>query len=173
MAFNGNFAVTENVDISKFTLTDTSTGVDTNLTDRKIYLYKVDATTLVPSGTPTDYLVWPIADATIDIDALDKDYALSIVVIWNSSSPLPDPSTYTKTLLHTFTGYSYAFWYMLIQQMAANPLISSDKNFYANLSKFVTDLDNAIQATVSTDQYSAQKALDRDQYMIDNKNIYF
>jgi hypothetical protein len=85
MAFNGNFSVTPNTaDISKFTLTDTSTGSDAGLTGRRIYLYKTDGTTIVPAGTSTEYILWPLVATigdTIEIDVLDKDYAISIVVI--------------------------------------------------------------------------------------------
>ena len=175
MAFNGNFTVTPNTSvISKFTLTDTSSGTDSNLTGRRVYLYKTDGTTIVPSGTSTEYIVWAIANSTMEIDVLDKDYAISIVVIWVSSAPLSPPSEYTKTVITDFNApYSNTFWYGLIQQMAANSFVYADNNFATNLGKLVTDIDNSTQSVVYSDQYSAQAALDRVYNMIVNQSTYF
>lgn len=176
MAFNGSFAVTQGADISQFTLTDNSTGSDGNMTDRRIYLFKIDGTTLVPEGTTVTYVDWPIVSLIgdeITIDVLDKDYAITIFVSWISSAPLASPSSYEFTYMQLFSGYTNQFLYGLIQQMAANPLISSDKNFYYNLSKAYTDLDNATLAVANNDQYSAQQALDRIAGMISNQSNLF
>ena len=62
------------------TITDTSTGSDVLVTQRRVYLIKQDGTYLVPVGTTTDYIVWDYADVSIDIDALDKDYCLNVKV---------------------------------------------------------------------------------------------
>jgi hypothetical protein len=177
MAFNGNFTVTpDNTDTSKFTLTDTSTGSDVNLTDRVVYLYKTDGTTIVPEGTTTEYIDWPL-DAvigdTLEVDVLDKDYALSVSVIWTSSDPEPDPSEYQKTTVTAFTAYSYLFWYTLIQQMGANANLAKDNNFIHNLMKLGNDVDNAEVSEYFSDQFSAQAALNRIYNMIVNQSIYF
>jgi len=176
MAFNGSFAITQGVDISQFTLTDNSTGSDAGITGRRIYLFKIDGTTLVPEGTTVTYIDWPIVSLIgdeITVDVLDKDYAITAFVSWISSAPLASPSSYEYTYMQLFSGYTNQFLYGLIQQMAANPLISSDKNFYYNLSKAYTDLDNATLAVANNDQYSAQMALDRITLMINNQSNLF
>ncbi len=80
---------------SIITLTDTSTGSDSSITERRVYLRKSDGLFLVPPGTETDYIVWDYADATIDIDVLSKDRALLITVEWiGTVAPVvPIPTT--------------------------------------------------------------------------------
>jgi hypothetical protein len=176
MAFNGSFAVSQGADISQFTLTDNSTGTDAGLTGRRIYLLTTDGTTLVPEGNTLEYIDWPLVATigdTITIDVLEKDYAITIFVTWVSSAPLASPSSYEYTYMQLFSGYTNQFLYGLIQKMAANPLLSSDKNFYYNLSKVYTDLDNATLAVANSDQYSAQMALDRIELMISNEANLF
>jgi hypothetical protein len=176
MSFIGSVVVSQGTDLSKFTLTDTSSGNDGNIIGRRVYLFKTDGTTLVPSGTAVTYVDWPIVTVTndtIDITVLDKDYAITVYVSWISNSPLPSPSAYAYTLMHLFNGYSNSFVYGLIQQMAANPMVSSDNNFFINLSKVYTDLDNAAMAVANNDQFSAQMALDRIKNVIDNQTVYF
>jgi hypothetical protein len=169
MAFNGNFTVSQGTDTSGFTLTDTSTGSDINLTGRTVSLIKTDGTLL---GGAT--INWPIGQSSITVtNVLDKDYSLSILVVWTSSSPLPSPSTYTKTIINTFLGYINNFIYGLIQQLTAQPDIKIDRFFYANLSKIQTEADNANQATTFNDQFSAQGAVLRAQYLITNKAYNF
>ena len=46
---------------------------------RKIYIRKADGAYLVPKGTETDYIQWDIVNS-IDLDILDKDYALEIKI---------------------------------------------------------------------------------------------
>lgn len=67
---------------SEYLLTTKSTG-------RKIYLEKVGGTYLVPDGTTTDYIDWPLSDGATKTltDILDRDYSLSMLVEWESSSP--------------------------------------------------------------------------------------
>jgi hypothetical protein len=48
----------------------------------KVYLRKDDGTYLVPKGVNTDYIEW-VGTPYIDIDVLDKDYALEIKVEFN------------------------------------------------------------------------------------------
>lgn len=63
------------------TITDTSTGSDGGILSRRLYLRKSDGT-YITLGGETDYIPWSIEVASIDIDTLDKDYALRITVEW-------------------------------------------------------------------------------------------
>ena len=173
MSFTANFSSSQGSTLNQLIITDTSTGSDTNLTDRQIFLYKIDGSTLVPPGTSTLYVDFPIAlGSTITIPVLDKDYSLSIVINWISSSPIPG-STYTKTLIQTYTGNTALFIYNLIQTMTAKPTIINDDQFYADLGKIQTEVDNANEATVYNDQYAAQSALSRAQLFMGNSNLFF
>lgn len=147
-------------------LTDTSTDPDPALTGRTIYLYKADGELLTPA------ISWAIGDSTKTIDVLTTDLSLSMVVIWASSSPEPD-GVYTYTLLKTFTPYIDAFINSLVQSIAADQNIRRDTNFYNNLSVLYTEKDNAINATDFNQQGSAQDAIDRANFMIDNRQMYF
>lgn len=169
MSFNGNFTAVQTTDISGFTLTDTSTGSDGGLTDRQVFLYKVDGTLL--TGSPID---WPIANSTLVLSGiLPIDYSLSIVVNWISSSPLAPPSTYTKTSINTFTGNTQNFINGLIQQIAAKQGITNDQGFLSNMNIMYTFLDNANLAQANNDQGNAQLNLTLAYGMIQNETLFF
>src|SRR4051812_32015248 len=79
------------------TLTDSSTGSDGAITQRRIYLVQADGTYLTPSGSTTDYIAWAYANASITIsDILSNDIALSILVQWLS---VTNVVLYDKTIL--------------------------------------------------------------------------
>ncbi len=172
MAFNGNFSTSQTSDATSFVLTDTSTGTDSNIVSRTIYLYKTDGTLL--TGAAID---WPVVSVTGDTKTLSgvltKDYSLNIVVTWTSSSPLSSPSTYTKTVITTFTGNLNEFLYSLIQRISATRNLVNDNNFYKSLSALYTEIDNAVQATNYSNQFSAQAALDRGYALQQNQNLFF
>jgi len=65
---------------SVITITDTSTGSDVAVTQRRVYLLDWQGNYVVPSGTTTNYIQWPIAQATINIDCLTQDMALEVTV---------------------------------------------------------------------------------------------
>jgi len=172
--FNGNFSISQGVDYQSFTLTDTSTGTDPSLIDRKVYLFKADGTTLTPIGASNAYIDWPISQSSIVINLLDRDYALRIECDWLSSSPLPSPSTYTQTILNAFTSNSENFYAGLTRMQASNPLLVSDNNFYSNKSKLRLFIDDAVQSvTEMQDVYLAQNSLDEAYNLISNQQVYF
>lgn len=169
MSFNGDYAVTQGADLTGASFQDTSAGSDTNITARTIYLYTTAGALLVP---PID---WPLSASVpfVVTGIMSKDYSLSAVVIWTSSSPLPSPSTYTKTEIVTFIGYTNQFIYSLIQEIAANNTILNDNDFQQNLAKIRNEKFNAIDSTTYSDQFSSQSALDRAQFLINNKTYFF
>jgi hypothetical protein len=167
--FSGDFSVSQGVNPANFTLTDTSTGSDPNLTGRPVYLYLVDNSLL--GGAPID---WPLSDGTTKaIDGLlSRDFSLNIVVTWQSSSPIPG-SEYSKTRIVTFDGNSNLFTYSLLQQIASNQAITKDNDFMYNLSLVNSDILNAQRASEYGDQGSAQAALDRIYAFQVNQNYFF
>jgi hypothetical protein len=174
MSFQGAFTISQGTDASSFTLTDTSVGSDPNLTDRKIYLNKVDGTTLVPPNSATTFIDWPIASGPITLTGiLNQDYSLNIQVVWVSSAPLPSPSTYVQFQLKTFTGNLELFDYTLTQQMAGNKLLASDNNYLPNKELLRLYIDNANGATSFNDQYNAQLNLNAGTNMQVNQNTFF
>jgi hypothetical protein len=83
MSFVPAFAVSQNVGSpSLLVITDTSTGSDSSITERRVYLKNAAGQYVVPSGTTTDYILWSISDPSIAIDVLSSDMALQIRVDW-------------------------------------------------------------------------------------------
>ena len=140
-------------------LTDTSTGSDGSVTQRRVYLAKADGTFLVPSGTSTDYIQWAYADSTIDIDVLDKDYGLLITVEWlNVSNAVVDATS----LIRGLTSFNEDFDYQLTQMLSGNPLLINDANFFQSKSDLRTDIDSGDKAiTRADDIFGAQQCYDR------------
>lgn len=169
MAFNGNVTVVQSSDISGFTITDTSTGTDANLTDRQVGIYTVGGSLL--TGSIID---WPIANGPLVLTGiLPIDYSLSIVVTWISSSPLAPPSTYTQTSVNTFIGNTMNFLNGLVQQIAAQQGITNDNGFLTNMNILYTYLDNAILSQSFGNQGNAQENLTLALGMINNKILFF
>lgn len=159
MPFVANFTATQPVgEPSVITLTDTSTGSDGAITQRRVYLREADGSFLVPSRTTTDYIEWDYADSTIDIDVLDKDYALQVVVEWLN---VGNAVLYDKTSLELFSSYDEDFDYNTTQQLTGNPLLFNDNRFFLEKSNLRTFLDSAERAILrASDQYGAQECLD-------------
>jgi hypothetical protein len=174
MAFAGSFTVTPDLtDPTSFVLTDTSTGSDTNIIDRNVYLYMTNGNLLLPAGSATNYIDWPVGPSTLAINGLlTQDYSLNILVNWISTDPIDD-STYTYTVLYTFTGNTTLFINGLIQEIAATPNLENSYNFMGNLAKIYVYLQNALNATTYMQQFSAQGALDQAQNLIQNASLYF
>jgi hypothetical protein len=169
MAFSGDFSVSQGLDVQSFTIQDTSTGSDANLTGRTIYLYLVDNQLLGGS-----VILWPLSDGSSKLigGLLLRDYSLNIQVNWQSSSPIPG-SSYSKTHIWTATGNSNQFAYGLLQQIAATQSITNDNGFLDNLFLINSDINNANRANSFLDIGSAQAALDRIYYKIVNQNLFF
>lgn len=173
MPFSGNFQAVQGIDPSSITFTDTSTGSDGNITSRRIYPYKADGTLLLPSGNTTGYIDWPLPLGTaLSVNLLQRDMALNIEVVWISSSPLPS-STYNKTNLYGYTGYTKYFIYQRVQDISANPNILNDTNYYDSLSKMQTEVDNCDLSVEYGSVVNAQAALDRAYYFVVNENLFF
>lgn len=178
MAYTLNFTASQSATLSTLHLVDTSSGgTDGNLTYRRIYLYKTDGTTLVPSGTTTEYINWPIVLSsgigdTIDISVLTRDYSLTIYVITNSSSPIVG-ATYTKTAVFTATGNTSYGAYQILQNVAANPNVVNAQNYLSNLFLLNGEIANATLAQTWGSQFNAQAALDRGYQMLTNQSYYF
>jgi len=137
---------------SAITITDTSTGSDGTITQRRVYLRQANGSFLVPTGTSTDYIEWDYADSSIDIDALIVDVALDVIVQWLNIS---NTVLYDKTSLVGFTLYNETFDYQLTQLLAANPLLVNDNNFFEHKSDLRTFIDSGNQAIELADDILA------------------
>lgn len=171
MALTPNFSASQpSGEPSVVTLTDTSTGSDVSITERRVYLQNSDGDYVVPSGVSTDYVVWPLADTSIDIDCLSQDSALSITVNWVDSG---GATVETKTILCGFTEYNEEFYYQLTQgQVGSN--IQFDTTYYQNKLQLRVLIDSGNQAiSLGDDIYSAQECYDQATNLRLNGNYYY
>ncbi len=173
MAIVPNFSSAESLAIPQnVTFTDTSTGSDGGLTIRKIFVRLANGNWLTANGESTTIVStdWPIADSSITISLLTQSTTASVNVIWYTGAA----ETNTKTILMEWDLFDYLFAFGLIQNQTANPTIISDTNYYGNFFRFITNIWNSESAVVyGNDLYSSQAALNVNQNMINNSQLYF
>jgi hypothetical protein len=178
MAISPSFTMSQNSGTPNIiTVNDTSTGVDTAITSRRIYLLQSNGTYLVPSGTTTNYIVWPITNTTTrapltdSLNVLVEDTALSITVQWLNSS---NTVVQTVTNSYAFTAYNETFYYGLTESQVANANLTASTNWYQTKLILRVELDSATQAiTFASDIFSAQAALNRATYISTNQALFF
>lgn len=152
-------------------ITDNATGSDALITARRVYLRLSDGSYLTPDGSATDYIDWPLADTTIELDVLTVDKAIDITVQWLNSSGV---AIYTKTTLCLFTQYAKQFLYDLTQGQTGNPVLVNDGRYWEKKSELFTEIDSAENAVeMANDLFGAQACLNRAQQIIDNAEYYF
>lgn len=172
MAFVPLFTTTQILGLPNIiTLTDTSTGSDVAITQRRVYLIQASNAYLVPAGTITNYIPWSYSDDEISINALNQDYALNISVQWLD---VGNNVLYTKTILECFTQYGLLGSFGLTSVLSANPNTIQDQNYWLNRMILRCNIDDANQAiSIGGNIFISQAALDRETYMLANKNLYF
>lgn len=154
---------------------DVSTGSDGAITERRVYLQDYEGNYVVPSGTTTNYIDFPLSlGNTIAIDCLTEDMALNVTVTWDNVSHVP---LYTKSKLSGFTCFNEVFYYSLTQGQAAvsNPsYILQDTTYFQNKSKLRCLIDSGNQAVVlGYDITSAQNCYDLATFLVTNQQNYF
>lgn len=152
-------------------LTDTSTGSDVLVTSRNVFLITNNQAYLVPAGTSTNYIVWAIANATTQINALDKDYALQVTVNWVNSI---GATLYTKTILVNINNYSSAFEYSLVFDEANGLASLNSHKWLSSRMKLRLAIDDSGNAILKGNNITiAQSADDRGTWLIKNKNTFY
>lgn len=157
---------------SDIIFTDTSTGSDGTITNRRIYVQLSNGDYLVETGTTTEYEVWDYADSTIQLDLLDYDAAVRVVCQWLNVSNVV---VYDYTIDSIgFTEYNENFDYETTQLMQQNPLLINDNNFWYNKSKFRSLIDCGNQAIENaSDNFTAQSCYDGATGMRTNSQYLF
>jgi hypothetical protein len=169
MSFNGNFTITPTVGVKgSVDIVDTSTGSDANLTGRTVTFYKADGTVFLTTTS------WAIGDSSITIALLDKDYALNVVVDWTSSSPLASPSTYVYAQLFASVAFLLEELSAMTRLQASNPIIMKDSQFYEKKNELLVEIKGAEYGiSEMQDIAAAQGCIDRAQFLITNKNLFY
>lgn len=151
--------------------TDTSSGADAAVSQRRIFFQTASGTYLVTDGVLTDYIPWALADVSESFAILATDQALAITVQWLNVS---DVVLYTLTQLYCLDEYNKQFFYTLIQQQGLTPTIIQDANYFANMSTYWMNIIGAEQAVeIGADIAASQNCLDRATYMKNNTSLYF
>ena len=172
MSFTPSFACAQSpTSFNIVVVSDTSTGTDSNITQRRVYVENAFGSYLVPSGTTTDYTQWPISTSTINLNILTQSTACTITVEWLDSG---DNVLYTSTSTFCFRYYLNAFGYYLSQLIAANPDILKDTNFFTNYATFWSLLKGAINAIeFAGDVANSQEQLNMATQMQNQENLFF
>lgn len=172
MPFVESFSVSQNSNsINILTLTDTSTGSDSAIVSRAIFITTGDGTPIVPAGNTTPFIVWLLANASINLNVISQDFSLLITVNWLD---INGNVLYTTGNVYLFTAYTEQFIYGLTQEQAANPSIVQDTNYYNNKQQLRVLVDSAVNAVaIASDQMAAQSCLNQAAYMISQKNLFF
>lgn len=160
MPLTVSFTVSQTIGFpSVITLTDTTTGSDVAAVSRRIYLANGYNATIVPSGTTTNYISWPLGPTSINIDVLDKDYALNVILQYvdvNGNVVAQDSS------IESFTLYNEQFLYDLTQDQTSIYQIIQDWDYYVNKEIMRCEVDSGNQAvSLAGDIAGAQSCYDR------------
>lgn len=173
MAFTANFTTSQNLGFpSRITFADTSQGtVDPLVVARRIYLLDASGNYIVVSGTTTQYELWSIALATINISPLLIDKALSVRVDWVD---VGGNALYTKTVLTLYPLYAKTYYIALIKSQSSRPRLIDHANFYVNEIKLLCSIQEATNAVdLAGDIASAQAALTRAKQLVDKPSYFF
>lgn len=172
MSFSPAFTVSQSAATPNIiVLQDTSTGVDASITQRRIYITDNEGAYIVPSGTSTDYIVWPLATNPISLNVLTQDTAANIFVEWLDVS---NTVLYDDDNDYPLIEYGKQFYFYLIQQLALNPSTYQDSNYASNLALFWTYIIGAINAINIGSSLSASQALmNKENDMQNNQSKYF
>jgi len=120
-----------------------------------------------------DYFDWPFADGnTKAFDVLTVDVAISIMVVWTSSSPQAG-STYSAVLVDDFVDYGEEFLFAKCWILAINRNLISNKNFKETLDLTRTLIDSSHTCIVYQDQYSSQRCIDNVAVIEANPNMFY
>lgn len=152
-------------------LTDTSTGSDVAVTQRRAYIQKTDGTYLVPTGILTSYNQWAYAGSTINLNVLTQDTSDTIKVDWLNVSNVV---LYTYTITSVQTLFAEQFDFSKLADQQSSPNIVNSTNYYLNRIKLriaINDAKNAI--LLAGDTINAQAACDRATYLITNPNLFY
>lgn len=153
------------------TITDTSTGSDVLVTQRRIYFTDSEGNAVVPAGTTTSYVAWSYSDVSITVTLLTEDMALNVIVQWLDVS---NTVLYTDNDNFCFSEFNQQYFYSLIQQQALSPSIIQDTPYYTNLSNYWVNITGAIQAIeIGNDLSASQNCLNAATNLMNNAAAYF
>lgn len=173
MPLSPSFVVSQSAETpASVTFTDDSSGSDVLVVSRRITITDSNGDPVVPSGTVTDYIDWPLATNPLTVtDLLTADIAVNILVEWLDASNI---ALYEEDADFCLAEFNKQFFYYLIQQQALTPGIVQDANYYSNLCQYWINIIGAIQVVEDAADLSAsQNCLNRATNFMTNESLYF
>lgn len=180
MPFSQNFAVAQTPANPAFIiLTDTSTPPNDYATYdidiRRITITDAFGNFIVPTGTTTNYIEWPLEDNPISLQVLNQDTAVNIKVEWwgyNGNDEFV--ALYELNNNYCFTEFNKQFLYYLIQLQSMTYNIIQDNNYWGNVGILWTNIIGAINCIeVANDIFASQACLNRATFMAQNQANFF
>ena len=180
MPFSQNFTVAQTpANPAYIILTDTSTPPNDyatyDITTRRITITDAFGNFIVPAGTTTNYIDWPLLDNPISLNVLTQDTAVNIKVQWLEI--LPGPVVTEKYELNNnycFTEFNKQFLYYLIQLQSMTYSIIQDNNYWGNVGILWTNIIGAINSVeIGNDIFASQACLNRATFMAQNQANFF
>jgi len=167
--FTANYSVSQSATGTTGYVTDTSDYTSephNTFVSRTLNIYDVYGNNLGPG-------LWPFTDGdTYPFAVTPWDLSLRIELKLVSSAPVTG-SVYTKTGIAVLTVLSYLFGVAIAQNIAANPSIVNQVGYQDAMSRFWTDLKNAVNMGSYSQQQLAQTFLDDIYYLYQNKTTFF
>lgn len=172
MPYSQNFTVSQtSANPAYVIVTDTSTGSDPAIDSRRITITDCNGNYIVPSGTTTNYIPWPLLDNPISLNILTQDTAANVKVEWLD---VGSNVLYELNNNYCFSEYNKQFLYYLIQLQSYTYNIIQDNNYWGNVGILWTNVLGAINAVeIGDDIFASQASLSRATYMAQNQAIYF
>jgi hypothetical protein len=172
MSFSENFSISQTaLNPALAIATDTSTGTDNNISQRRITFTTSTGSTLVVAGTSTSYNQWPLATNPISLNVLTQDYAVSVKVDWLD---VTNVVLYSKTQSYCLAYYNKQFMYYLTQQESLNPSILQDTNYVSNKAKLWVSIVGAVNAVeFGADIAASQNELNIGTNLRLNENLFY
>jgi hypothetical protein len=176
MPFSQNFTVAQTSANPAFIiLTDTSTPPNDyatyDITTRRITITDAFGNFIVPTGTTTNYINWPLLDNPISLDVLTQDSAVNIKVQWLDEF---DVELYELNNNYCFSEFNKQFLYYLIQLQSLTYSIIQDNNYWGNVGILWTNIIGAINSIeIGNDIFASQACLNRATFMAQNQANFF
>lgn len=173
MSLSPAFSISQSVATpSDVTFTDDSSGSDSNITQRRIYVTDNNGNAVVPSGTSTSYIAWPYASNPLTVlDLLEEDLAVTIVIQWLDVS---NTVLYSSTDTFCLRAFNKQEFISLIQDQALSPSVVQDTNYFQNLCQYwINIVGGNTMIEDAADLSGSQKCLNRATDMLNNEAKYF
>lgn len=176
MPFSQNFTVAQTPANPAFIiLTDTSTPPNDyatyDINTRRITITDAFGNFIVPAGTTTNYIDWPLLNNPISLNVLTQDTAVNIKVQWLD---VLGEEKFKLDNNYCFTEFNKQFLYYLIQLQSMTYSIIQDNNYWGNVGILWTNIIGAINTVeIGNDIFASQACLNRATFMSQNQANFF